>query len=200
MAWKIDTKVTGSLSDGATKLPAGTNTYKIVTATQVPDKTDPKGKALQVQLGLALGERTYKVFLSVESAKEIVAEIALKTLRDFFVASGITGQIKSERLPSLVGKTVQVEVVENAGKGENAGKTYSNIASVEPVEGGEKEEDDDEDEEEAPPAKKGKTKPAPAPEPEDEDEDEDDEDEDDEEEETPPPAKAGKKKKKDPWD
>lgn len=202
MAWTLNTKTTPSLSDGATKLPAGTNTFKIVSATQVPDKTDPKGKALQVVLGLSLGDRVYKTFLSVESSKEIVAEIALKTLRDFFVSAGINGQIKAERLPSLVGKIVVIEIVENAGKGDNAGKTYSNIASVEPVAGAAEPEDEEDDDEETPTpapvkaAKKGKAAPAPAPEPEDEDEDEDDEE--DEDDIPAPAAKAGKKKN--PWD
>lgn len=194
MAWKIDTSKTGSLSDGATKLPVGTNAFKIVAATQVPDKSDPRGKALQVVLTLGLGEKTYKTFLSVESAKEVVAEIAQKTLRDFFVSAGINGQLSAAALPKLVGRSVEITVVETQGKGENAGKTYTNISSVDPVDAAP--EDTEEEEEETPPpapaaAKKSKSKPAPESKDEDDD-DEDDEDEDDE----PAPTKNGKN----PWD
>lgn len=198
MAWKIDTKTTGSLSDGATKLPVGTNAFKIVAATQVPDKSDPRGKALQVVLTLGLGEKTYKTFLSVESAKEVVAEIAQKTLRDFFVSAGINGQLSAAALPKLVGKTVEVTVVETAGKGDNAGKTYSNISSVDPCESAPAAEDDDadDDDDDTPPVTTKKTKTAPAPEP----EDDDDSDDDDDEEDTPPPAAAKKGKKANPWD
>lgn len=199
MAWKINTATTGSLSDGATKLPVGTNRFKIVAAAQVPDKQDPKGKALQVVITLGLNDKTFKTFLSVESAKEVVAEIAQKTLRDFFVSAGITGQLSAASLPKLVGKSVEVTVVETAGKGDNAGKTYSNISSVDPCESVETPEEEEEEEETPAPAPVKKTKTAPAPEPEPEADDDDDSDDDDDADDTPPPAaKAGKKKN--PWD
>jgi hypothetical protein len=180
MSWKIDPKKTGSLNDGSTKLPVGTNVFKIVKAEQVADKSDPRGKRVQVVLHLSREGNTYRVYLSVMAENEVAAEIAAKTLVAFAKAAGYAGQLSPQTLTKLVGKSVEVSVTST----EKNGKTYVNVSEVNAVGAvaeEEEEADEDEEEEEA-----------------DEDEEEEEADED-EEEETPAPAKSKAAKPALPW-
>lgn len=147
-SWSIDPNKTGSLNDGGRKLKVGTFAYKITGAKSVIDKQDPTGNTQQVQIDLALAsDPSYacKTFLSVMAANDQQREIAQKTLVAFAAACGIGGVIKPDRLPSFVGKTVVIEAKETQGKGENAGKTYVNINTVEAPDSDSGEDDGDGD-------------------------------------------------------
>ena len=136
MSWKIDTKG-DNLNDGARKLKLGTFAYKITGAKSVPDKKDPKGKRQQALFSFQLAEDpSYNCneYLSLMAEDDMVREIAMKTLRSLAAAVGFTGFITPERLPSFVGKYVVIEATEHEGKGENKGKTFVNIRTIEPYE------------------------------------------------------------------
>lgn len=193
MSFNIDPKKVGSINDGGRRLKVGSHAYKIVGASMALVKSDPRGKEQQVVLDvLNGGDYACKVFLSVSSPNETVANIAQKTLVAFWDAAGLVGAIKPETLKRLVGKTVVITTRETPGKGENKDKTYVNIATVEAPDGGEDDEEEESEEEEAPAPKAKKA--APAPEPEEEEETEEDEEES--EDEAPAPAPAAKKR---PW-
>ena len=198
MAWSLDTKKDKGLSPNS-KLPVGRKTYKIVSATQKPDTGDNTGKAMTVILGVSTGGSNYTVFLNVEREGQ-QGEIALQTLRDIAAACGIV-KLSPKNLVALVNRSVILDVVEKAGKGENADKTYSNIRTVEAAGGEEDPEEEEEEEEEAPaPKPSKKPKSAPAPEPGEEEEAEEEEEEEEEEDDTPPAKPAASGKKKRPWD
>lgn len=168
--FNIDQKKTGSINDGGRKLKVGAYPYKITGAKLDPVKSDPTGRERQVVFDLLNGDDYHcKVFINVMSANAVQREIAEKTLVAFAAAAGIGGNLKPERLPSFVGKTVVVEARETQGKGENKDKTYVNISTVEAYDGEEEPPAEEEEEEEvpvaaAPPAKKkaAPAKPAPA--------------------------------------
>jgi hypothetical protein len=171
MSWSIDPKKVGSLNDGSTKLPVGTHTYKIVKAEQVVDKSDPRGKRMQVVIHLSKDGSTYRVYLSVMSENEVAAQIASKTIVAFAAACGYTGPMSPKTLPKLVGGVVDVTVTST----EKNGKTYVNVSEVRPANGAEPEAEEEDEAEES----------------EEEDTEEEDED-DEEEEEAPAPAKPAK--------
>ena len=133
MSWKIDTKG-DSLNDGARKLKIGSFAYKITGAKSVPDKKDPKGKRQQALFSFQLVEDpSYNCneYLSLMAEDDMVREIAMKTLRSLAAAAGLTGFITPERLPSFVGKLVVIDATEHEGKGENKGKKFVNIRTIE---------------------------------------------------------------------
>jgi hypothetical protein len=181
MSFKIDPKKTGGLSDGGRKLKVGQFAYEITAAEYLANKSDPTGKEKQVVVSLlAEGDYACKLYLGVNSKNEVQAEIAQKTLVSLWEASGLKGIVAPEGLKKLVGKTVAIEARETVGKGANAGKTYVNVATINPVEFEEEETEEDETEEES-----------------EEEETEDETEEEEGQEPAPAPAKGGKKK---PWE
>lgn len=137
MSWSIDRKKVKSINEGGRKLKVGTFAYKITDARSVVDKQDPKGKRQQVLFGLTLKNDpgySCQVYLSVMSENDQQREIAQGTLAGFADAAGIGGILKPERMKSFIGKIVVIEAKETAGKGENSGKTYVNVKTVEAYE------------------------------------------------------------------
>jgi len=178
MSFNIDRKKVGGLEGGGRKLKVGKHAYEITACEYLSNKNDPTGKEKQVVVSLTDGDGTAKLYLAVNSSNDVQCEIAQKTLVSLCDACGYTGPIKPEALRKLTGHTVVVEAYETAGKGANAGKTYTNVGSIEAYEGEEGEEEAEEEETE-------------------EESEEEETEEEEAEEPAPAPAKGGKKK---PWE
>lgn len=147
MSFVIKRDKTKSINEGGRKLKVGAHAYKITDCRAVVDKLDPRGKKQQVLFVLQLlADKTYTCnqYLSVMADNDQQREIAAGTLVAFADAAGIKGDLKPERLKTLIGKIVVVDAKETAGKGANEGKTYVNIKTVEAyVPAGNTDEDDE---------------------------------------------------------
>ena len=134
MAWSIDPKKVGSLNDAPQFLQAGTKNYKIESIKLAADKNDPTGRTqmLSVMLSDKDGNR-YQHYFRTGDANPVTAEIALKSVVALFAAVGYKGEIKVESFPKAVGKWVEIVVTARQGKGQNSGKTYTNIDRINPV-------------------------------------------------------------------
>lgn len=189
MAFQIDPKKTGDLNSGAfNPLKVGTHTYKITACKLVPDKQDGSGKRKQIEVQLLNGSKKYRVFLSVESENDTVAEIATKTLVSLCAAAGYKGVINAASLVKIVGKSVDIDAAQTT-KGT---KTYTNARAI--YAEGEGTEDSDETEDDEPEEEEEEAEEE-TEEESDEAEAEDEEDEEEEEEEPAPKAKTRAK----PW-
>lgn len=160
--WSIDPKQTGSINDGGSKLPLGKSVHKIVKVTRPINKQDQTGKEQQVLIETTSNGANHRVYLNPESASDVVANIARRTLVAFWEAAGLTTAIKPDRLSQLEGKVVVLDVTETEGKKgtKNEGKKFANIQSVTAYAGDEVEQEEEEPEseqEEAPP-EEGKKK------------------------------------------
>jgi hypothetical protein len=187
MAITINLKKTGTLG-GFKPLLVGTHTYKFTGAKLDINKQDPRGKEQYIALDLSNSGDTYRINLYVASDNEVTARIACETIGSIAKAVAFKGEDFKvpDHLKMLIGKSVDITASEKAGKGENKGKTYVNISSIDAPSGGDEEVDD---EEEAPAPKSKKLAPVPETE-----EEETEEEEEEESEAAPDPA--GKKR---PW-
>lgn len=191
MSFVIDPKKVGSINEGGRKLKVGTHAYKITGASMAIVKSNPTGKEQQIVFDLLNGkDYNCKLFLSVMSPNDVVAEIAAKTLVAIAEAAGIGGVLKPERLKSFIGKSVLITAKETQGKGDKKDQTYVNLSTVEAVEDETEEEEEEAEEEEAD---------------DDSEEEAEESEEEEEEDDTPPPTSAKAKKpaaapaKKRPW-
>lgn len=129
--FNIDPNKVKPLNEGGRRLKVGAHPYRITAVGMVTVKNDPTGKEKQVVIDVRNGtDYNSKVYLSLMSRNEVIAEIAQRTLSSFWSAASLKGSITPDTLKRLVGKTVIIEAKETPGKGENKDKTYVNIVDV----------------------------------------------------------------------
>lgn len=143
MAWSTNTDKAALGNQGkGNPLPEGKFDYKITAAGEVADKKDLSGKRKQTVIEFSRNGTAHNVYFSPESENDIVAEIAISQLGSIGRAAGLKGVLKPERLKTLVGKEVSLDVYTNK-------KGYPAIGGIDVVSGSEKEEETESEEPES---------------------------------------------------